>query len=57
MVALVLHAGFQLSEVFNDAVVYDRQFAAGNNVRVRVDIAWATVGSPAGVANAQHRVR
>ena len=57
VVALIFQFALDLRKVFHDAVVYDGDFAITDHVRVGIDIARPTMGSPAGVANAQDRVR
>ena len=42
---------FEFVEVFNDAVVNQRQFAPITQVRVSVFIGGTTVGGPSGVSN------
>lgn len=56
VVALRRELGLELGEVLDDAVVDDGQLAAIDNVRVRVEIRWTTVGCPAGVADTQDGV-
>ena len=56
VVALVQKLGLELGKVLNDAVVHHGQLAAIDHVRVRIQVGRATMGSPAGMANAQHGV-
>ena len=56
VIALVQKLGLELRKVLDDAVVYHCQLAAIDHVRVRIQVGRATMGSPAGMANAQHGV-